>query len=58
MLCLQEDHHEAIQRELGVEFAKDDEEDEEEHAGAPIGLPYQLQAFGKTSFAHCCANDL
>ena len=33
---MQEDHDEAIQRELGVEFAKDDEEDEEEHPGASI----------------------
>jgi hypothetical protein len=30
---MQEDHHEALQRELGVELAKDDEEDEEEHNG-------------------------
>ena len=30
---MQGDHHEEIQRELGVELARDDEEDEEEHPG-------------------------
>ncbi len=32
--CVQEDHSEAVQRELGIEIAKDEEEDEEEeHPG-------------------------
>ena len=35
---LQEDHHEALQRELGIEIAKDEEEEEEEHAGQPPGM--------------------
>ena len=30
----QGDHHDEIQRELGVELARDDEEEEEEHPGA------------------------
>ena len=29
----QEDHSEAVQRELGIEIAKDEEEEEEEHPG-------------------------
>lgn len=33
MWYVQEDHREAIHRELGVEIAKDDEEDEEEQPG-------------------------
>lgn len=32
-LLVQEDHHEALQRELGIEIAKDDDEEEDEHAG-------------------------
>lgn len=32
-LLVQEDHHEALQRELGIEIAKDDEEEEDEHPG-------------------------
>jgi hypothetical protein len=30
---MQEDHHEALQRELGIEIAKDDEDEEDEHPG-------------------------
>lgn len=33
---MQGDHHEEIQRELGVELARDDEEEEEEHPGADL----------------------
>ena len=29
----QEDHSEAVQRELGIEIAKDEEDEEEEHPG-------------------------
>lgn len=50
---VQEDHNEAIQRELGVEFAKDDEEDEEEHPGVlhvlscALGFAWQPVMHGK-----------
>ena len=36
---LQEDHSEAVQRELGIEIAKDDDEEEEEHPGEHKFLP-------------------
>ena len=32
-VAAQEDHSEAVQRELGIEIAKDEEEEEEEHPG-------------------------
>ena len=43
----QGDHHEEIQRELGVELARDDEEDEEEHpGGASASIPLILLHVG------------
>lgn len=42
LCCAQEDHSEAVQRELGIEIAKDEEEDEEEEH--PGDHPEHLQA--------------